>query len=68
MPISAAGLRLASRKRADAQHFFADREIMGPGVVPVMTWHRDGASGRPAHSNTSGMIEPNRGDPSPALT
>jgi S-adenosyl methyltransferase len=24
--------------RADVQRFFADWEIVGPGVVPVMAW------------------------------
>jgi hypothetical protein len=37
-----AGMTLVPRKRADVQRFFADWEIINPGVVPVMTWHPDG--------------------------
>lgn len=37
-----AGMTLVPRERADVQRFFADWELIDPGVVPVMTWHPDG--------------------------
>ncbi|RGC65259.1 S-adenosyl methyltransferase [Micromonospora sp. MW-13] len=36
------GMTLVPRTRADVARFFADWELVEPGVVPVMTWRPDG--------------------------
>jgi hypothetical protein len=41
---TAAGMTLVPRECADVQRFFADWEVVDPGVVPVMAWHPDGES------------------------
>ncbi|MDI6098346.1 SAM-dependent methyltransferase [Actinoplanes sp. NEAU-A12] len=47
---TASGMTLAPRQRADVRRFFADWELVDPGVVPVMTWYPDGPSPADPHA------------------